>query len=143
MFIKNFDYLSPPITFYHQGLLSHSSIISGIISIISIISIIIFAIYFSLDIIKKEDPKIFSYNSLIEDAGTFPLNASSLFHFISMISLSNNYVYDGIDFTLFRIIGLETYYDAFLYDQNLSNYDHWLYGKCNNQTDTKGISHLI
>ena len=60
-----------------------------------------------------------------------------------MVSLSTNYANVGFDFTLFRIIGLETYYEVFLYDQNLSNYDHWLYGKCNNQTDTKGISHLI
>ena len=59
------------------------------------------------------------------------------------MSLSTNYLNDGIDFTIFRIIGLDTYYETYLYDKNLSKYDHWLYGKCNNQTDTEGISHLI
>ena len=143
MFIKRLDYLSPPVTFYHQGLLSHSSIISGIISVFSIVGIITFAVYFSLDIIYKNDPKTFSFNSFIEDAGMFPINASSLFHFISMASLSSNYENDGIDFTSFNIIGFEDYYEAYLYNKNLTNFNHWLYGKCNNQTDTEGISYLI
>jgi len=52
MFIKKLDYLSPPITFYHQGLLFHSSFVSGIISIISILIIIIFTVYYSLELIK-------------------------------------------------------------------------------------------
>ena len=143
MFIKRLDYLSPPVTFYYQGLLSHSSILSGIISIFSIFGIIAFAVYFSLDIIKKKDPKTFSFNSFIEDAGIFSINASSLFHFISMASLSSNYMKDGIDFTTFNIIGFEDYYEAYLSNKNLTNYNHWLYGRCSNQTDTEGISHLI
>ena len=59
MFIKKVDFLSPNITFYHKGALSHSSIFSGIISIISILLIILLAIYFSLDIIKRKNPKHF------------------------------------------------------------------------------------
>ena len=143
MFIKRLDYLSPPVTFYHRGLLSHASILSGILSVFSLITIISFAIYFSLDIILKRDPKTFSFNSFIEDAGIFPINASSIFHFISMASLSTNYINDGIDFTTFNIIGFEEYYEAYLFNKDLTNYDHWLYGRCNNQTDTEGISHLI
>ena len=37
MFIRNLDYLSPPITLYHEGSLSYSSIVSGILSVISFI----------------------------------------------------------------------------------------------------------
>ena len=143
MFIKRLDYLSPPITFYHQGLLSHASIISGIISVFSIAGIIAFAVYFSLDIINRNDPKTFSFNSFIEDAGIYPINASSIFHFISMATLSSNYMNDGIDFTVFNIIGFEEYYENYLYNKNLTNFDHWLYGRCSNQTDTEGISYLI
>ena len=143
MFIKRLDYLSPPVTFYHQGLLSHSSILSGIISVFAIIVIIYCSIYFLLELINKKEPKTYSFNSFIEDSGIFPINASSLFHFISMASLSSDYVNDGVDFTTFNIIGLEEYYEAYLYNKNLSNYDHWLYGRCSNQTDTDGISHLI
>jgi len=119
MFIKRLDYLSPPITFYHQGLLSHASILSGILSVISIIGIISFAVYFSLDIINKRDPNTFTFNSFIEDAGIFPINASSIFHFLSIASLSSNYLNDGVDFTSFNVIGFEDYYEAYLYNKNL------------------------
>ena len=33
--------------------------------------------------------------------------------------------------------------EDYINDKNLSKFDHWLYGPCNNETDTKGISHLI
>ena len=143
MFIKRLDYLSPSVTFYHQGLLSHASILSGIISAFAIFVIIYCSIYFSLELINKKEPKAFSFNRFIEDSGIFPINASSLFHFISIASLSNNYVDDGVDFTTFNIIGFEEYYEAYLSNKNLSNFDHWLYGRCSNQTDTEKISHLI
>ena len=142
MFIKYFDYLSPPITFYYQGSLSHTSIISGIISIISCILIIILAIYYSLDLIERNDPNSFFFNSYVEDSGIFPLNASSLFHFITIATLTGGYSNGGIDFTNFRIVGYENYYDSYLNDRNINHFDHWLYGKCNNESDTKGISHL-
>jgi len=143
MFIKRLDFLSPPITFYHQGLLFHSSLFSGILSIISIILIITLTVHYSMELIEKIDPKYFSYNGFIEDSGIFPMNASSLFHFISVASKKSNFINDGIDFSLFRIIGLEDYFEIYLNDKNLSNYNHWLYGKCNNIMDIEGIKHLI
>ena len=143
MFIKNLDYLSPPITFYHKGSLSHSSILSGIISIISIIIIIIIAIYFLLDLMQRKSPNSFYFNSFVEDSGIFPLNASSLFHFISIATLTNGFTNEGVDFTNFRIIGYENYFETYLYEKNISKYDHWLYGKCNNESDTTGIKYLI
>lgn len=33
--------------------------------------------------------------------------------------------------------------EDYINDKNLYKFDHWLYGPCNNETDTKGISHLI
>jgi len=137
------DFLSPPITFYHQGLLFHSSLFSGILSIISIILIITLTVHYSMELIEKKDPKYFSYNGFIEDSGIFPMNASSLFHFISVASKKSNFINDGIDFSLLRIIGLEDYFEIYLNDKNLSNYNHWLYGKCNNIMDIEGIKHLI
>ena len=136
MFIKRLDFISPPITFYHQGYLSHSSIISGIISIISVSFILALAIYFSLDLIKRRDPNVFSYNSFTEDAGIFPLNSSGIFHFISMGTLLNNFVMDGVNFTDFRIIGFEESSEFYLKDGNLYGRNHWLYGQCNNKSDT-------
>ena len=143
MFIKRLDFLSPPITFYHQGLLYHSSFVSGIISIISIILIIILTVHYSKELIEKKEPKYFSYNSFIEDSGVFPMNDSSLFHFLSVASKKSNFINDGIDFSLFNIVGLEDYFENYLNDNNLSHYNHWLYGKCNSKMDTEGLGNLI
>ena len=143
MFIKRLDYLSPPITFYHQGLSFHSSLVSGILSIISIILIIILTVYYSMELIERKNPKSFSYYTFIEDSGIFPMNASSLFHFISVASKENDFNNDGIDFSLFRIIGLEDYFEIYLNDNNLSHYNHWIYGKCNSEIDTEGLGNLI
>ena len=142
MFIKKLDYLSPPITFYHKGLLFHSSIVSGIISIISIIVIIIFTVYYSMEIIEKKNPKSSSYYTYIEDSGIFPMNSSSLFHFISGVSRESNFTSNGIDFTFVRLIGFEVFFKAYLNDNNLSHYNHWLYGKCSTK-DIEGIDNLI
>ena len=142
MFIKKLDYLSPPITFYHQGLLFHSSFVSGIISILSILIIIIFTVYYSLELIKKKNPKSSSYYTYIEDSGIFPMNSSSLFHFISGISKESNFNNNGIDFSFVRIIGLEVFFKSYIKDNNLSHYNHWLYGKCNIK-DIEGINNLI
>jgi hypothetical protein len=147
MFIKEFDFLSPNITLYHKGSLSHNSWMSGLLSLFSCILIILSGVYYSLDLIKRQNPKSFFYNRFVEDSGEFPINSSSLFHYISMSDVndfeSNNDI--GFDFRSFRIIGIDTYYQNYIDDKNrnLSNYNHWLYGKCNNDSDTEGIGYLI
>ena len=143
MFVKKIDYLSPPVTFYFKGYLAHSSIVSGILSIISFVLIILLAVYFSLDLILRKNPKAFYYNIFTEDSGIFPLNASSFFHFLSLSYVNSDYSEDvGVDFTYFRIIGFNTYYEPNSITYNISNFDHWLYGKCNNNSDTSGINYL-
>ena len=142
MFIRNLDYLSPPITFYYQGSLSHSSITSGILSIISFILIIVMTFYFSLDLIKRRNPTAFYYNRHIEDSGIFPMNSSSSFHFISLYLAKNDYI-DGVDFNTFRVIGIESYFTSYLNDTNLNHFNHWLYGPCKSGADNKGINDLV
>ena len=143
MFIKQFDIISPRVTFYHQGFLSHSSIFSGVLSIISIILIFSLGIYYFLEILYKEDPNSFYFHSFIEDAPTYEINSSSLFHFINIAQNSNVTFYEGIDFTTFRIIGFQRHYTNYLRNNNLKKMSHWLYGYCENETDTEGISNLI
>ena len=143
MFIKRLDFISPPITFFYHGYLSHSSIISGIISFISVSFIFALAIYFSLDIINRKDPNVFSYNSFTEAAGIFSMNSSGLFHFISMGTLLNNFEIYGVNFTDFRIIGFEESTENYFQDKDLYSRNHWLYGQCNNKSDTEGIGYLI
>ena len=88
MFVKKLDYLSPRVTFYHKGLISHASILSGILSIIFYIIKIILALYYSLQLIQRKDLKAFYYNTFIEDAPTFPLNSSSC---LTISALSSGY----------------------------------------------------
>ena len=143
MFVKKLDYLSPKVTFYHKGLISHASILSGILSVIFHVIKIILALYYSLQLIQRKDLKAFYYNTFIEDAPTFPLNSSSLFHFLSLENKNRQSVNEGIDFTKFRIIGFEKFFDNIIHNSEiLEGINHWLYGKCNSD-DIEGINYLI
>ena len=147
MFIKYLDYLSPKITLYSKGKLSHSSIISGITSIIASILIIFLAVYFFLDIIDRKSPNTFSFHSFIRDAGTYELNRSSLFHFINVIQRSNLGEFkEGFDFSKFNIIGVNSYITAYLDKLKVMKLDiieHWLYGYCDKSIYTEGLDDLI
>ena len=100
MFIKQIDYISPSITFYYHGAHSHTSIFSGILTIISIIIILNFAGFYLYEFITRVDLNAFYFKTFIDDSGTFPLNASSLFHFISIGQSQNDYYwYEGVNFT--------------------------------------------
>ena len=147
MFIKNLDYLSPRVTFYHKGFLSHNSIISGILSIIAILFIISLAIYYSLEIIQKKNPNAFYFNTFIEDAGIFKINASSFFHFLSTFKNNRgNFENEEFDFTTFNVIGSNIYYPNFLNVENkkgIESLNHWLYGYCNKEKNVEGYDDLV
>ena len=143
MMIRKLDFLSPTITFYYKGYLSHSSIISGILSILSFILIIVMAVYFSLELIEKKEPKSYYFNRFTNDSGIIPINSYGLFHFISMSQDQNGRIESGLDMRSFRVIGFQSFFALYEIERNISKFDHWLYGFCNNGTDTKGIEHLI
>ena len=146
MFIKYLDFLSPTITFYYKGFLSHSSILSGILSIIAIIFVIILSVYFSLDIIKKANPKTFYLHSFVADAGIYQLNSSSLFHYISTIQIyKGEVIYEELDLEAFSIVGAQLYGNNFINNaknNGILNFDHWLYGYCNKEINAKGLDNL-
>ena len=130
MFIRNFDFLSPEITLYFEGRYKHSSVVSGIITIISYLIILVVIIYYILDFIDRRNPTIYFFNRYVENAGIFPLNESSLFHYLSLISTGRNRTIE-YDFNSIRIYGInrgiDTYINNFDYTQN----KHWEYGLCN------------
>ena len=142
--VKKLDWLSPPITLYFKGEGQHSSLFSAILSVIIYILVLISGIYYSLGFINKDSPKAYFFNRYIEDAGYFPVNSSSMFHFIQIIDQRTEEII-GFDFTVFRAIGIDDlFYDEYMNNpNNLSNVNHWVYGYCNNNTDTEGIDYLI
>ena len=147
MIIKKLDFLSPPLTFYYKGSLSHTSIISGIISIISIILILVLSIQIFWAVVKKRDPKSYSFVRFEKEAGIYPFNSSSLFHFVSLAhnqSSSIDFEDAGVDFRSFRVIGLNSYAHLYL-DQgrNLSKFDHYIYGFCNYKSDANEIGNIL
>jgi hypothetical protein len=143
MFIKKFDFLSPPITLYFKGQNTHSSIISGILSLLACSVILGFGIYYALQFINKENPVAYFFNRYIEDAGTFPMNSSSIFSFLQMMN-SKELLPKDTDFDSVRIIGLDRItIDNYMKDNDLEHYNHWLYGNCNNDSDTEGIGYLV
>ena len=136
MLMKKIDFLSPPISLYYRGFPSHSSSVSGILTIIG------FALYqlthlFNRD---KEIPKSTTFTYFIEDAGTITLDTSSLFHFLSLEDFNNKGV-EGFDFSYFNVIGIDNYITNYEIDKNITHYNYWLYGFCN-ENDIKGIENI-
>jgi hypothetical protein len=120
----------------------HSSIFSGILTIIVYIIIFIFGIFYALEFINKKNPTAFFFNKYIEDTGIFPLNSSSLFHYIQLRTTLEKDE-DSIDFNSVRIVGIQDITIDNFHSTNLESVPHWIYGLCNNTTDTKGIGYLI
>ena len=139
MLFKELDFLSPKISLYYNGSLSHSSLFSINLSIISSIIIITFSIYFSLDLIERKNPDFYYLNRYVEDAGEFPLNSSSLFHFISLGNNTHNF--NGFDFRSFRIIGFNDH-NKNTDNNSIKKIDHWIYGLCDENV-SEGINNLI
>ena len=134
MLLRSFDLISPPITLYFRGQKKHYSIFSGILTIFSYILIIISGIYYSLIFIDKENPIVYFFNRYVEDAGEFPLNASSIFSFIQLIDTKSNRPIP-MDFQAFRILGFdEVYSTTYITDddgtspkkRNPTEFNHWL-----------------
>ena len=142
MFIRKLDLLSPSITLYYKGENSHSSTFAGLLTIIVCLICLTFGIYYVIQYFNKSNPQVCYYNRYVEDAGEFPVNSSSMFSFIQLLDTAKN-IPDSIDFDLITIIGLEETVDMYQDHNDLTKYNHWIYGYCNNSTDITGIKELI
>ena len=144
MFLKKCDWISPPITLYFKGENSHVSIYSGILSIIAYIIVVAATIYYALEFINRESPKAYFFTRYVEDAGTFPVNSTQMFNFIQVSNPKTNKKVP-LDFQAFRIVGFDdAYSDDYMTDPSIvETKNHWVYGNCNNNSDTRGISYLI
>jgi hypothetical protein len=144
MFIKKFDWLSPPITLYFKGENQHASIISAVLSIICYVLVFASGIYYALGFVNKKNPKAYFFNRYVVDAGYFPVNSSLMFNFIQICDQMTNEAIP-FDFTVFRVVGFDDVYsDEYMNNPDiLNNKNHWIYGNCNNNSDTEGIGYLV
>ena len=144
MIIKKLDWLSPPITLYFKGENQHSSIVSAILSVICYALVFASAVYYILEFVHRSNPKAYFFNRYIVDAGYFPINSSSMFNFIQIEDTITNEAIP-FDFTVFRVVGFDDIYsDEYMNNPNiLEKKNFWVYGYCNNITDTQGISNLV
>ena len=144
MFLKKVDFLSPPITLFYQGFSSHSSPVSGILSIATLILAILFSVHEIIALFKRNDetPSSTSFTYFKEDVGTIVLNTTNLFHFISFEDYNNKGT-ENFDFSYLNVIGIEEPVSNYENNNNLKNYNHWLYGYCNNKSDIKGIEKIV
>ena len=142
--IKKFDLLSPPITLFFKGEPQHPSIPSVILSVISYSLVLVATIYYFLGFINKDSPKAYFFTRYIEDAGYFPVNASSMFNYIQFIDKYDNTKL-GFDFSVLRAVGVNSiYYEQYMDNPEvIETENHWIYGPCNYDSDIKGIEDLI
>ncbi len=142
-FLLNIDILSPKITFYQNGKLSHSSIFSGILTLISFLLCFIVGMLLSDDVIHRKNPTSHFFKKFEKDLDSYYLNSSGIFHFFRF---SSNYItYPIINSSLIRIIGIRNYS---LYINNRSvinegNIEYWIYDKCQKDIDTKDFDSSI
>ena len=140
MFLNCLDFVSPRITLYNNNLLNHTSYFSIILSILTIIIIIIFSIIFSLDFLFYKNPTSFYYKRYVDDIGYFPLNSSSMFHFISLLTLDNNILFDD---SILSVIGVQiSESQIYEYKFNRTLYNHWIYGLCDNNDINDKIKYI-
>lgn len=146
MIIKMCDFLSPQITLYFKGEQIHSSVFSGLLTILAYILIFIYTVYYCKDFINRVNPTIYLYNRYVEDAGSFSLGPSGIFHYCSLTFRGQG---EGpMDYQALRIIGLdrsiETYMVQLTMNLTLLDMNHWVYGPCDyNDIEKTDLNNLI
>ena len=131
MFLRNCDMISEFNCIYYKGSKKHISQIGGILTIFAYLIVLLFACYFSIDPIFKQNPTSYFFKKFIPDVGFFYLN-SSMFHFIELLDENDEVLMDNQSWMIF---GTDEYIDDFLDDFNISKESHWNYGLCNNDDD--------
>ena len=142
MFLKELDILSPHITLYYNQKSTHSSVISGILTICVYLSILTFVLIYLVRFINRENPTAYFFNRYVDDVGEFSFKNLNFFNFIQ-ITQGKNRAIKELDFNKIEIIGLNISIEGFKNLADLSQISHWVYGKCDNKTDIKGVEHLL
>ena len=128
MFLKNIDFISKDITLFYKGYDKHSNILSQILSILSFIGVICIICYLSIDVIEKKHPTSFYFTKFIEEIEDYPLNSSSILHYVSLYDSDNKEV--KIDIKAINVVGISINDAIYTNDNDISKYSHWIYEDC-------------
>ena len=128
MFLKNIDFISKDITLFYTEYDKHSNILSQILSILSFIGVICIICYLSIDVIEKKHPTSFYFTKFIEEIEDYPLNSSSMLHYVSLYDSDNKEV--KIDIKAINVVGISINDGIYTNDNNISKYSHWIYEDC-------------
>ena len=138
MFLENFDYTSPNLTFYYNSKRSQVSIFGGIITIISYTLCVLISCYFFSDVIFRKNPGIFFYNRVVTDAGIFPLNSKSMFHYVFIKNVDIDELGKYIQIISFRNLYVTNYNK----DGDRENYEHYIYDRCKIDLDDLSYNNI-
>ena len=142
MSLSQLDMLSPHITLYYKQKNTHSSVISGILTICAYLSILTFVLIYLVRYINRENPTAYFFNRYVDDVGEFSFKDLNFFNFIQITQGRDRSIKD-LDFNKIEIIGVNISMQGFKSISDLSHISHWIYDKCDNETDIKGIEHLL
>ena len=141
-FSKQIDMLSPQITLYFNQKRTHANSFSGILTIIVYLSILFFILMYLVRYIKRERPTAYYFNRYVDDIGAFSFKDLNFFNYIHILQGRSRTIKE-LDFNKIEIIGLNISIEGFKNIADLSQLSHWIYGKCDNKTDIKGIEDLL
>ena len=135
------DLLSPPITLFHLERRTHTSKIGAFLVIILVtasgcyISYLLYSIFMHTKVVSM------FYKKFEFEAGQYPFNSSSIFHFIQIFSSDNGGYFDKYDTKYIR--AFTTLVHSNFKDSDLELYDHWVFDNCQKNIDDKDVDPII
>ena len=139
--INNFDFLSPPITLFHQEKRTHTSKIGGLLVILMILIILGYISLSFYNFINHRKITSIFHKKFEFEAGYYSFNPSSIFHFIQIYSPENGGYFDKYDPQYIR--AYTTYVRSNFSYENLEFYDHWVFDTCRKDIDDKGLESYL
>ena len=140
--MRHLDILSNPITLHYDKIKTHTSILSLFLSIITIIISLIYGLYLFLELIHHLNPQSFCYTRQEKKIEYFPLNESSMFHYINFQNSFENKKLEEI----IEIIGFMSNDESLInYGLNLGSrltFSHYIYGKCPLNSNKYKLNHI-
>ena len=135
------DMLSPHITLYYKRKSIHPSAISGVLTLIVYIFLLVVGLIYFIRYLNRENPTAFFFNRFVKDIGNYSFADGNFFNYIQLVE-GRHREHIEVDFDKMEIIGYNISLDTIL-SAGYYRFDHWIYGKCNSEVDSKELENII